>query len=167
MTPYHFGGRTAVLTGAASGIGEQLAYQLAARGSDLVLVDVDAARLKEVAARIDRVTPGRSVQTLVAVPTGQTMVMGGLISEDKENSSKGLPLISRVPILGGLFGNQNLTSNRTELVLFITPRVVESEADVGRVIDDMRRKMERLDDVFPKPKTVTDDASAAPPTVVK
>jgi general secretion pathway protein D len=109
----------------------------------------------------------RSVQTLVAVPTGQTMVMGGLISEDKENSSKGLPLISRVPILGGLFGNQNLTSNRTELVLFITPRVVDNEADIGRVIDDMRRKMERLDEVFPKPKTVTDDASAAPPTVVK
>ena len=109
----------------------------------------------------------RSVQTLVAVPTGQTMVMGGLISEDKENSSKGLPLISRIPILGGLFGNQNLTSNRTELVLFITPRVVENEADVGRVIDDMRRRMERLDEVFPKPKTVTDDASAAPPTVVK
>ncbi len=109
----------------------------------------------------------RSVQTLVAVPTGQTMVMGGLISEDKENSSKGLPLISRVPILGGLFGNQNLTSNRTELVLFITPRVVDNEADIGRVIDDMRRKMERLDDVFPKPKTVTDAASAAPPTVVK
>jgi general secretion pathway protein D len=107
------------------------------------------------------------VQTLVAVPTGQTMVMGGLISEDKENSSKGIPLISRVPILGGLFGNQNLTNNRTELVLFITPRVVDNEADIGRVIDDMRRRMERLDDVFPKPKTVTDDASAAPPTVVK
>jgi general secretion pathway protein D len=109
----------------------------------------------------------RSVQTLVAVPSGQTMVMGGLISEDKENSSKGLPLISRIPIFGGLVGNQNLTNNRTELVLFITPRVVENEADVGRVIDDMRRKMERLDEVFPKPKTVTDDASAAPPTVVK
>jgi hypothetical protein len=49
LEPVRFAGRTAVLTGAASGIGEQLAYGLAARGSNLVLVDVDEARLKLVA----------------------------------------------------------------------------------------------------------------------
>ena len=95
----------------------------------------------------------RSVQTLLAVPTGQTMVMGGLILEDKENSSAGLPLLARIPILGGLFGNQELKNNRTELVLFITPRVVENEADYRRVIDDLRRKMEQVDDLFPVTKT--------------
>ena len=95
----------------------------------------------------------RSVQTLLAVPTGQTMVMGGLILEDNENSSKGLPLVSRIPILGGLFGDQNLTNNRTELVLFITPRVVENEADVARIIDDLRHKMEQLDIIFPRAGT--------------
>jgi short-subunit dehydrogenase len=66
MIPYVFPGRTAVLTGAASGIGEQIAYGLAGRGSDLVLVDRDAARLKDVADRIERVHPGRNVQTIVA-----------------------------------------------------------------------------------------------------
>ena len=95
----------------------------------------------------------RSVQTLLAVPTGQTMVMGGLITEDHENSSSGLPLVSRIPVLGGLFGSQKLTNNRTELILFITPRVIESEVDARRVIDDLRRRMERLDDVFPSRKT--------------
>jgi general secretion pathway protein D len=94
----------------------------------------------------------RSVQTLLAVPNGQTMVMGGLIIEDKENSSAGLPLLARIPILGGLFGNQALTNNRTELVLFITPRVVENESDYRRVIDDLRRKMEQIDDLFPASK---------------
>ncbi|HET6196723.1 MAG TPA: type II secretion system secretin GspD, partial [Acetobacteraceae bacterium] len=68
----------------------------------------------------------RSVQTLLAVPSGQTMVMGGLITENKQNTSNGLPLVSRVPVLGGLFGNQDLKNNRTELVLFITPQVLES-----------------------------------------
>jgi general secretion pathway protein D len=96
----------------------------------------------------------RSVQTLLAVPSGETMVMGGLILEDKENSSAGLPVLARIPILGGLFGNQELKNNRTELVLFITPRVVENEADYRRVIDDLRRKMEQIDDLFPAPKTV-------------
>ncbi len=91
----------------------------------------------------------RSVQTLVAVPSGNTLVMGGLIKEDKENSSNGLPLISRIPVLGGLFGSQTLNNNRTELVLFIAPKVVESEADFRRIMEDLRRRMEQLDDVFP------------------
>ena len=95
----------------------------------------------------------RSVQTLVAVPSGQTLVMGGLITEDKENSSNGLPLVSRIPVIGGLFGAQKLNNNRTELVLFISPTVVESEADFRRIMDDLRRRMEQLDDVFPKDKT--------------
>jgi len=90
----------------------------------------------------------RSIQTLVNVQTGQTMVMGGLIGETKGNTSNGLPLLSRIPIIGGLFGTQELTNNRTELVMFITPRVVESELDLKSVVDDLRRRMERLDDSF-------------------
>jgi general secretion pathway protein D len=95
----------------------------------------------------------RSVQTLVAVPSGETLVMGGLITEDKENASTGLPLISRIPILGGLFGSQKLNNNRTELVLFIAPKIIETGADFRRDMDDLRRRMEQLDDVFPKDKT--------------
>ncbi|MEO8536807.1 MAG: type II secretion system secretin GspD [Betaproteobacteria bacterium] len=98
----------------------------------------------------------RSVQTLLAVPSGQTMVMGGLIQETKGNANNGLPLLNRIPILGGLFGNESLTNNRSELVLFITPRVVNDSVDYTRVIEDLRRKMERLDSVFPpKPNKVS------------
>ncbi len=91
----------------------------------------------------------RSVQTLISVPTGRTMVMGGLINQTRGNTSQGLPLVSRIPVLGGLFGAQELKDNRTELVLFITPRVVESEQDVGLVIEDLRKRMEYLDRMFP------------------
>jgi general secretion pathway protein D len=108
----------------------------------------------------------RSVQTLLAVPSGQTMVMGGLITENKQNTSNGLPLVSRIPILGGLFGNQDLKNNRTELVLFITPQVLESEIDYQRVIEDLRRKMEQIEDVFPRPKPVA-EAPVAPENVSK
>jgi general secretion pathway protein D len=76
------------------------------------------------------------------------MVMGGLITDNKQNSSAGLPLLSRIPIIGGLFGQQTLTNNRTELVMFITPRVVETEVDLKGVVDDLRRRMENLDDSF-------------------
>ena len=91
----------------------------------------------------------RSVQTLIAVPTGRTMVMGGLINETRSNTSQGIPFVSRIPFLGGLFGEQELKNNRTELVLFITPRVVEDEKDIGLVIDDLRKRMEYLDRMFP------------------
>ncbi len=91
----------------------------------------------------------RSVQTMVSVPSGETMVMGGLITETKSNTTSGLPLVARIPILGGLFGNQDLKNNRTELVLFVTPRVVDNTADVNTVINDLRRRMDNIDDLFP------------------
>jgi general secretion pathway protein D len=94
----------------------------------------------------------RSVQTIVSVHSGQTMVMGGLIGETKQNQSQGIPLASRIPILGGFFGQQALTNNRTELVMFITPRVIETEADLKGVIDDLRKKMNWMDELFPNPQ---------------
>ena len=134
----------------------------------LVTLEVDAEVSTPGATSDPTLAPPintRSVQTLLAVPTGQTMVMGGLISEDNENSSKGLPLVSRIPILGGLFGDQTLTNNRTELVLFITPRVVANDADVTRIIDDLRRKMDQLDGVFPIRKTSGETETPTIPSI--
>ncbi|MCC6194312.1 MAG: type II secretion system secretin GspD [Burkholderiales bacterium] len=91
----------------------------------------------------------RSVQTYVQVQSGQTMIMGGLIRDSRINSSAGIPWLSRIPILGGLFGSQDLQNDRTELVLFITPRVVETDADVRFAIEELRRKMDNLDAVVP------------------
>ncbi|GAA5058433.1 SDR family NAD(P)-dependent oxidoreductase [Nocardia callitridis] len=64
-TPFTFAGATALLTGAASGMGEQMAYGLASRGSDLVLVDRDADRLETVAATVRKANPGTGVTTYV------------------------------------------------------------------------------------------------------
>jgi short-subunit dehydrogenase len=66
MGPYQFAGGTAVVTGAASGIGAALAVQLAARGSSLVLVDRDKDRLGDVADRLRGAHPGLTVATHVA-----------------------------------------------------------------------------------------------------
>jgi general secretion pathway protein D len=126
----------------------------------LVTLEVDAEVSTPGATTDPNVAPPintRSVQTLLAVPTGSTMVMGGLITENNANNSAGLPGLARIPVLGGLFGTQTLQKDRTELILFITPRVVENEVDYRRVIDDLRRRMERLDEVFPRPKTAPEE----------
>ncbi len=47
-----------------------------------------------------------------------------------------------------MFGDQQLTKNRTELVMFITPRVVENENDLKSTIEDLRRRMQQIDDTF-------------------
>ena len=104
----------------------------------------------------------RSVQTIVAVPSGRTMITGGLITTNKGNTTNGLPLLDRIPVLGGLFGKQIINDNRTELVLFITPRVVANELDYEGVINDLRRRMDGLDRVFPGTSTWP----AAPPSPI-
>jgi hypothetical protein len=89
------------------------------------------------------------------------MVMGGLIQDTKINSTNGLPLLNRIPVLGGLFGSQALTNNRNELVLFVTPRTVSDSEDIARTIEDLRRKMETLDRQFP----ATPNWPASPPSL--
>ncbi|MET0695186.1 MAG: SDR family NAD(P)-dependent oxidoreductase [Propionibacteriaceae bacterium] len=84
LAPYHFAGGTAVVTGAASGIGEQLALALAARGSDLVLLDRNAEGLARVAATIRAGHPQRSVTELVvdlADPTAVDAAAAQILTE--------------------------------------------------------------------------------------
>jgi general secretion pathway protein D len=158
------GGTTNVITTTSQYIDTGVLLQVTPHinAGGLVTMEVDAEVSTPGTATSPDLAPPintRSVQTLLAVPTGETMVMGGLIIENKQNNSAGLPLISRIPVLGGLFGNQTLTNDRTELILFITPHVVANEEDVDRIIDDLRRKMERLDDAFPKQKSAPDSGA--------
>ncbi len=57
----------------------------------------------------------------------QTIVLSGLIQNDVGRSSEGLPLLSKIPILGALFSSKDYRNNKTELVFFVTPRVIDIE----------------------------------------
>ena len=148
------GGVSNVVTTAASYIDTGVLLQVTPHinAGGLVALEVNAEVSDPgVPAGPDQAPPinTRSVQTSVSVQSGQTMVMGGLIQETKGNTSNGLPLLSRIPVLGGLFGTQNLVNNRNELIFFITPRVVETEIDLRGIVDDLRHRMEKIDDTFP------------------
>ncbi len=147
------GGTTSTVTTAAqyidTGVLVSLTPHINAGG--LVQVDVQAeVSIPGSVANVGDAPPinTRSIQSLLSVQSGQTMVMGGLITDTKGQSSTGIPLLSKIPVIGGLFGQQEIKDDRTELVLFITPRVMETEGEMKSVIDDLRRRMERLDDVF-------------------
>ncbi|GAA2611425.1 SDR family NAD(P)-dependent oxidoreductase [Paractinoplanes durhamensis] len=120
MTPYVFPGRTAVVTGAASGIGEQLAYGLAGRGSDLVLVDVDAARLTEVVERLHRVHPGRTVETIVADLADRAAVDALAAQVLAAHPTVGLLINNAGIALGGRF--DQVTTDEFETVMNVNFR---------------------------------------------
>jgi general secretion pathway protein D len=71
----------------------------------------------------------REVRTEVLVRDSQTIVLGGLSDQTKERSSSGIPVLSGIPIIGGLFGSSRRRSNGTELFLFLTPRIIRTDAD--------------------------------------
>jgi general secretion pathway protein D len=93
----------------------------------------------------------RSAQTTVVVGSGESIVLAGLIREDNGRSSVGIPLLSKIPILGAAFGTQSLNRNRTELVLVITPRIIGNTAQAREATDELRRKLPALEYLLPRP----------------
>lgn len=66
----------------------------------------------------------RALSTEVVAESGQTIILGGLISEDKSDTESGVPILSKLPLIGRLFGSLTQTVKKKELVMMVTPRVV-------------------------------------------
>jgi general secretion pathway protein D len=86
----------------------------------------------------------KTVTTQVAVQSGQTVFIGGLISEQTSTGRSGVPFLSRVPFLGTLFGARSKANIRSETLVMITPTVVETSADLQRVSKEMEKEFSRV-----------------------
>jgi general secretion pathway protein D len=86
----------------------------------------------------------RSVRTDLLVHDGQTIVLGGLTDREHDMQSEGIPLLSRIPILGGLFGRQSRTTTETELFIFLTPRVIRTDEDAERLTAPLRNRADTV-----------------------
>src|SRR6266581_3662474 len=75
----------------------------------------------------------REAVTQVLVKNGQTIVIGGLRDQQKDATQGGVPILSGIPLIGGLFGRADRKTNRTELYLFLTPRILKTDADADSV----------------------------------
>ncbi len=119
---------------------------------------------QEVSSPGERATPEsnpaintRTIETEVAVQSGQTIVLGGLIEETTNKGRSGVPFLQRIPGLGALFRSTNDSLNRSETLVLITPTVVESTAKLERVSREFSRKFRGLD---PLPESMADDEPA-------
>ncbi|MFN7784330.1 MAG: type II secretion system protein GspD, partial [Lysobacterales bacterium] len=87
----------------------------------------------------------RSVSTSLTLKDGASLLLGGLMSTRQTRSDNGIPAIKDVPLLGHLFKSQTRAVNRTELVLIITPYIVENDADASAITTAIRNQLELVE----------------------
>lgn len=83
----------------------------------------------------------RRVKSSIAVHSGQTVLLAGLISETENKQRQGIPLLDSIPGVGDAFSHQNTSRARTELILFIRPTVIRDAVDAHVIAEEMRSKM--------------------------
>ncbi|MFM8332391.1 MAG: type II secretion system secretin GspD [Candidatus Methylumidiphilus sp.] len=86
----------------------------------------------------------RKIRSSVAVKNGETIVLGGLIIENTSNNLTGIPVLAQLPWVGALFSSTSKKLNRTELVVMMTPRVVDSAQSSQDITNEFRRKLTGL-----------------------
>jgi general secretion pathway protein D len=106
----------------------------------------------------------RKLASSVTVEHGETIVLGGLFSNQKETGRTGLPGLSQLPLVGGAFGRTTTGGGRTELIVLITPKIVNNKYETRAATNEMRRRIQelRFEDANVHEKPI-----APPPVVVE
>ena len=88
------------------------------------------------------------VHTSAAVASGETIMLAGLITDGSNRSASGIPGLSRLPVIGGLFGQQGSSTTRDELIVLITPTVVRSPQEAREMTDEYGRRFRALEPLY-------------------
>jgi general secretion pathway protein D len=83
----------------------------------------------------------KSVQTQLTVQDGDTIAIGGIISETNTFTTSGVPGLNRIPLLGFAFGSRSYTKGRTELIIFITPHVIYDTNQMADATDELKGRI--------------------------
>ncbi|MEB4591002.1 type II secretion system secretin GspD [Candidatus Thiothrix sp. Deng01] len=122
------------------------------------LVKMDIQQDVTDVGEIDQATGQRSflqrnIKSNIAVKSGETIVLGGLIRDNSTDGKSGLPGLSKVPVVGNLFSGTSHSGVRTELLVLITPTAISSQRDLVKTGEEMRDRMRSLmdgDKFFPQ-----------------
>jgi general secretion pathway protein D len=86
----------------------------------------------------------KTTKTVLSVLEGQMIVIGGLISNERDTLKSGIPLLSRIPLLGALFGTQRYVARKTELIFLMTPHIITDHMQSKSVTDEFKGKIEGI-----------------------
>lgn len=98
----------------------------------------------EIDATGSRSIQQRQIASTVSVQSGNTVVLGGLMRENRFHEENGVPGLRDLPLIGGVFGQTTRTSRATELLVLITPRVIDNRAKQKAVLEEFRDKLQGL-----------------------
>lgn len=98
-----------------------------------------------VAGAADLVTNRRSIKTTVLADNGSTIVLGGLISDDRQSVRSEVPGLGRVPIIGNLFRSRQEASRRQTLFVFLRPTILRTAADVTNVSSNRFQRLQAIE----------------------
>jgi general secretion pathway protein D len=107
-------------------------------------IGVEVIKLKSGAATGTPTTFTRTADTTVVVHNEQTVVIGGIIGQDTTSQEYKVPLLGDIPVLGWLFKSHNDTQEKTNLFIFITPRIVENPAELAHLYQTKRGVIEAI-----------------------
>jgi general secretion pathway protein D len=112
---------------------------------DLKISQSVSQALATTSSDIDSPTiSNRQLQSSLSLNDGQPLVMGGLISEARESSRNDVPGLGQVPVLGRLFSNRSDGGRRTELILIVTPYIVEDPSQARAITEAVRARMPQM-----------------------
>ncbi len=148
-TPVQIGGTNAFTQGISShNTGVTLQVNARVNPSGVVTLMINQEVSKPQATTTSSIpTPSfdqQVVQTQITLQDGDTIAIGGIISQTTTNSSQGIPLLNRIPVMGALFGSQTYATDRTELILFMTPHVIYDTTQLVEASEELKRQMQKL-----------------------
>ncbi|MDP3112777.1 MAG: secretin N-terminal domain-containing protein, partial [Thermodesulfovibrionales bacterium] len=102
----------------------------------------------------------RKAKTSAVVQSGHTLVLGGLITESKSQGRSGIPFLSKIPVLGYLFGTTTDKFNKTELLLMVTPHVINNQEEADAVTREFQDKVKTVKERLEKNKPDDEESTA-------
>jgi general secretion pathway protein D len=90
----------------------------------------------------------RRFNTQVTVQDGDTVAIGGFIGETTSTDSSGVPVLHRLPVVGAAFGSKSISKSRTELVVFLTPRVIYDAAQIVDATEEIKSNLKKLQKMY-------------------
>ena len=94
----------------------------------------------------------RKLKTEAAIQSGDTVMLAGLISDGVERGASGLPGLSRIPVIGGLFGKQTSKTSRNEVIVLLTPTIVRNPQEARDLTDEYGARFRALEPLSRKPR---------------